>query len=148
MKAFIPCDNKLSIANCLESNRYKSYECENAFDTKLKSSSWGFYYIPKWIQLNLRERYRIHSLMIFQSSVARYRAENVSLQISNDSISNFTLNDINGWNKIILPKNIHSNYVNLTVKSKYGSGNWVGVPQIQVVGCRIGNVFLLTYHRS
>ena len=79
--------------------------------------------------------------MIHQPSNAGYRAENVSLQISNETIFNFTLNDENNWNKIVLASNISSNHINLTAKSKYGGGKWVEFLEIKVFGCHIGKLF-------
>ena len=88
--------NLLIIQNCSSSDRLSNnYGCEKLFDVKTtgSSTSWISNANSDWVQLNLDERYYLHSLMIFQHSVEYYRLENVTLEFSNKTIVNIsTLN--------------------------------------------------------
>lgn len=130
----------LPIQNCSSSAATTGYRCEKLFDTKSSGSytSWISNSNDDWVQLNFDENYYIHSLLIFQHQIEARRPENVSLQFSDNTLFNRTILNDYGWNEIRLRQDVTSSYVRLSVKSKYGSGTQVYIPEIQVLGCHIG----------
>ena len=139
-ESYVPCNNLLTIQDCSSSDRFSNtYACEKLFDGKT-STLWRSDATGDWVQLNLDERYYLHSLKIFQLTNKNYRLENITLEIANTTILNTTIDNDLGWKEIILPQNITSTYLKLIRKSKYGTGKAAYIPEIKVFGCRIGNV--------
>ena len=138
----------LTIQNCSSSDRFSNtYACEKLFDgTTTTSSSWRSDATSDWVQLNLDERYYLHSLKIFQLTNVNYRIENITLEIANTTILNTTIDNDFGWKEIIMPRNITSTHLKLIRKSKYGTGKAAYIPEIKVLGGRIGNVNISSFH--
>ena len=99
---------------------------------------WGRSISGNWVRVNLKQEYYIKNVMIYQHSATNYRPKTISFDFLNKIEFNATLNNTLGWNKITLPSNIISNYINLTVKSKYGGGTWIAISELIVIGCRRG----------
>ena len=49
------------------------------------------------------------------------------------------LKDISGWNEILLPSDIISNYLKVTLKSTWDGNDFSLMPEIQIIGCESGN---------
>ena len=95
--------------------------------------------LKDWVQLNLNNMYYLQSVRIFQHEVSNYRPENISLQFSDGAKVNITLNNAEGWNDIILPSNITSNLLNISIMSKYTRDDKRGyINEVQLLGCRPG----------
>ena len=146
-----PCNNTIPIHNCTSSS-YESdqYGCEKLFDMKHNSyalwkDSWGANKFGDWAQLNLDNIYHINSIRIHHYTPHNYyRPKNISLQFADGAELNTKLKDQPFWNDVFLPSHVISNYINITIKSKYSSrgGTWTFLSEVQVFGCSSGNIFL------
>ena len=127
---------------------HKNYECENLFDTEILNY-WGSHDTNDWVRINFKEEYYIKSVNISPSSTPLHpkdRPKNVSLEFSNGKEFKTQLqHDIKDWDEIVLPPNIISNYLNLSVKSLHDNTNWFGLNEIVVLGCRKGINTLVLY---
>lgn len=144
--SFIPCDNSLTIENCSSSETdYGGYGCNGLSDGKLSDSykdGWWFHSLKAWVQVNLNNIYYLQSVRIFQSEEFYFRPKNISLQFSDGTKVNITLNNAEGWNDIILPSNITSNLLNISIMSKYKQDFKSGyINEVQLLGCRPGKQF-------
>ena len=89
--------------------------------------------------MNLNNIYYLQSVRIFQSEEFYFRPKNISLQFSDGTKVNITLNNAEGWNDIILPSNITSNLLNISIMSKYKQDFKSGyINEVQLLGCRPG----------
>ena len=65
------------------------------------------------------------------------------MKFANEKIVDRELTDVSGWNEILLPSDIISNYLKVTLKSTvedpYG---FSFISEIQIIGCHSGNVFV------
>ena len=150
-ESFVPCNNTLPIHNCTSSSYENGhYGCQKLFDMKPNASaygrvSWGANEIGDWAQLNLDNVYYINSIRIHQHTAPIYRPENISLRFANGAELETKLKDEPVWNDILLPSEVTSNHINLTIESKYGSftHKWTYLTEVQVIGCSSGSIFFI-----
>ena len=61
------------------------------------------------------------------------------MKFANEKIIEKELKDISGWNEILLPSDIVSNYLKVTLKSAFEGNYFSLMPEIQIIGCESGN---------
>lgn len=132
------CENILPVHNCTSSANYKDNPCENLFDPK-SHTLWKSRAAGDWVRLDLGTSYRIERLRIHPYS--KYVPRNITLQFSDGKFVAAQSNNTDELNEIILPSNIDSYYVNLTIETKHSpdTSEITYIREIQVSGCHPGN---------
>ena len=118
--------------------------CEKLFDGK---TTLAWVHAKNSVRFEMDSYYLIERVLLFQflsSTNSRYRAKSMSLSFSDGTSMNFQMDNTAGWNEIILPQNVISNYLNFTIHSSHVKYSVLYLPpEIQIFGCRPGNCFLV-----
>ena len=127
----VTCENALIIKTCNTSKDNRLYPCKQLFDD-VTSSLWKSRKDNDWVQLNLDTNYHIERLRIFTYSASG--PKNLTLNFLSGLSFNTYLINAYAWHDIILPSNVLSHYIKMTVNNDYG---YLG--EIQISGCLPGN---------
>jgi len=140
----LQCNYSLQIDNC-STSMSRRFNCEKVFDgqpTDNKNDD-DFYdrdtriYINDWFQMNLNKSYYIETIKFFQPNRPYFRSKGIEIKFANETMFNTELEGVSGWNEVLLPSDIISNYLKVTLKSTmHDVVRYSLMPEIKIIGCK------------